>query len=453
MSRYAVINPVTDELVAEYPTITDEELERALAATRAAQSSWARETTVRQRAALVARVGELHAERRRELAEIIVREMGKPIEQALGEVDFCADIYRYTAEVAPDCLADVEIGLPAGRALVRSAPLGVLLGVMPWNYPAYQVARFAAPNLAVGNTILLKHAPQCPQSAAFLERIFADAGLPAHAYTTVYATNEQVADLIADSRVAGVSLTGSERAGQAVAELAGRHLKKVVLELGGSDPFLLLGTDDLDATVDKAVTARIDNAGQACNAAKRMIVVDELYEEFAERFTRVFTALEPGDPTDPATRLGPLSSTAAAERLEEQLQRAAEHGATVRRAGPRRGTFFPPVVVTGVTPENPVHHEEFFGPVAVLYRARDEEEAVALANDTPFGLGSYVHTPDEEQARRVADRLEAGMVFVNEVDAEAVELPFGGVKRSGTGRELGHLAFNEFVNKKMIRLP
>lgn len=452
MSQYAVINPVNDALVSEVPTITDRGLELALQATHATQRSWARKYTVEQRASLVARVGELHTERRRELAEIMVREMGKPVSQALGEVDFCADIYRYTADVAPGLLADQPIDAHTERALVRTAPLGVLLGIMPWNYPTYQICRFAAPNLAIGNTILLKHAPQCPETAAFLEQIFVDAGLPANVYTNIYASNEQVATVIADPRVRGVSLTGSDRAGAAVAETAGRHLKKVVLELGGSDPFLYLAGDNIDKVVEQAVTARSDNTGQACNAAKRFIVVSDLYEEFAERFTRAFTALETGDPTAPDTELGPMSSSAAADRLEDQIQRAVDHGAAIHRKAPRQGNFVSPVVLTDVTSDNPVHHEEFFGPVAVLYRVEDEDAAIALANDTPFGLGSYLFTPDQDQALRVADQLEAGMVFVNEADAEAAELPFGGVKRSGTGRELGHLAFNEFVNKKMIRL-
>ena len=454
MSQYAVINPATAEVVVEVPTTTDEALEAALQATHETQSAWSRESTVAERAELVARVGQLHADRRSELADIIVREMGKPIEQALSEIDFCVDIYSYVAESAPSCLADEEIQLrgSSGRALIRSAPLGVLLGMMPWNFPAYQVARFAAPNLAIGNTILLKHAPQCPESAAFLEQLFADAGFPANAYTNIYATNDQVAVLIADRRVAGVSLTGSERAGQAVGELAGRNLKKVVLELGGSDPFLLLATDDMDAVVGKAITARLDNAGQACNAAKRFIVVDDLYEEFADKFVRAFTALEAGDPTEPGTALGPLASSAAADNLERQVHSAVAHGATIHRGAARQGTFFSPVVLTRVTPQNPAHREEFFGPVAVLYRVKDEEEAITLANDTPFGLGSYVFTTDQEQALRVADRLEVGMVFVNDVLADGAEMPFGGVKRSGTGRELGRLAFNEFVNKKLIRL-
>lgn len=451
MSQYAVINPATDELVSRTPTLTDEALELAVQAAHEAHSSWRRESTVEQRAALVARAGELHTERRQELAEIIVREMGKPVEEALEEADFCADIYRFFAGLAPSCLADEEIEVEHGSAVVRSSPLGVLLGIMPWNYPAYQVARFVAPNLAIGNTILLKHAPQCPETAAFLERLFTDAGFPAHAYTNIYASNDQAAKVIADPRVAGVSLTGSERAGQAVAELAGRHLKKVVLELGGSDPYLLLGSDDLDASVAKAVTARIGNAGQACNSAKRFIVVDDLYDRFAEKFIAALTAVEPGDPTDPGTTLGPMSSTAAADRLDDQVQRAVDNGATIHRTSSRRGNFFPPAVLTDVTAQNPAHLEEFFGPVAVLYRAEDEAEAIAIANDTPFGLGSYICTPNTEQAMRVADQLEAGMVFVNDGE-EGAELPFGGVKRSGTGRELGHLAFNEFVNKKMIRI-
>ncbi|MCA1186192.1 MULTISPECIES: NAD-dependent succinate-semialdehyde dehydrogenase [unclassified Saccharopolyspora] len=453
MSDYAVVNPATGERTSTVPTISDDALDSALSATARTQSSWARTTGVERRAELVARVGDLHTERRRELAEIIVREMGKPIDEALGEVDFCTDIYRYSAEVAPSCAADEEIPVESGRALVRTHPLGVLLGIMPWNYPAYQVARFAAPNLALGNAILLKHAPQCPDSAAFLERLFVDAGLPPHAYTNIYATDDQVARLIADPRIAAVSLTGSERAGQTVAGLAGRHLKKVVLELGGSDPFVLLGAEDLDAVVGQAIAARIDNGGQACNAAKRIIVVDDLYDAFAERFIPAFNAIEPGDPALSGTALGPLSSATAADRLERQVQRAVEHGATAHRGAARRGNFFPPLVLTDVAPGNPAHHEEFFGPVAVLYRVADEQEAISVANDTPFGLGSYVFTPDREQAMRVADGLEAGMVFVNAVGAESAELPFGGVKRSGTGRELGRAAFAEFVNKKMIRIP
>jgi succinate-semialdehyde dehydrogenase / glutarate-semialdehyde dehydrogenase len=350
-------------------------------------------------------------------------------------------------------MADEEIE-PAeggGSAVVRRSSYGLLLGIMPWNYPYYQVARFAAPNLAIGNTILLKHAPQCPESAAAMEELFHEAGFPQDAYINIYATNDQIAEVIADPRVRGVSLTGSERAGAAVAEIAGRNLKKVVLELGGSDPFLLLGTDDLDAAVESAVGARLENSGQACNAAKRFIVVDELYDAFLEKFTAALTAVAPADPTAEGTTVGPLSSALAAERLEEQVQRAVAQGAKLSGGG-REGNFFATGVLTGITPDNDAYHEELFGPVASVYRVASEDEAVELANDTPFGLGSYVFTNDDEQALRVADRIDAGMVFVNAVGAEGAELPFGGVKRSGFGRELGRFGADEFVNKKLIRI-
>jgi succinate-semialdehyde dehydrogenase/glutarate-semialdehyde dehydrogenase len=454
MSQYAVVNPATGESVKEYPTISDADLDAAIGRADAAHREWSASSTVEERAALVRRVGELHAERRRHLGEIIVREMGKPIEQAVGEVDFCVAIYDYYADNAAKLLADEPIDLLEGdgSAFVRRSSYGVLLGIMPWNYPYYQVARFAGPNLAIGNTILLKHAPQCPESAAAIEQIFHDAGFPRDAYINIYATNEQIETVIADPRVRGVSLTGSERAGAAVAEIAGRNLKKVVLELGGSDPFILLATDDLDAAVESAVGARLENSGQACNAAKRFIVVDELYDAFLEKFTGALTAVKPGDPTSSDTTVGPLSSTLAAERLDDQVKRAVEQGATLVAGGDRDGNFFSTTVLTGITPDNDAYHEEFFGPVAAVYRVGSEAEAVDLANDTPFGLGSYVMTNDRDQALRVADRIDAGMVFVNAVGAEGAELPFGGVKRSGFGRELGRFGADEFVNKKLIRL-
>ncbi len=454
MSEYAVVNPATGESVKKYPTISDADLEAAIGRADAAHREWSASSTVEERAALVRRVGELHAERRQHLGEIIVREMGKPIEQAVGEVDFCVAIYDYYADNAAKLLADEPIDLLEGdgSAFVRRSSYGLLLGIMPWNYPYYQVARFAGPNLAIGNTILLKHAPQCPESAEAIEQIFHDAGFPPDAYINIYATNEQIETVIADPRVRGVSLTGSERAGAAVAEIAGRNLKKVVLELGGSDPFILLGTDDLDATVESAVGARLENSGQACNAAKRFIVVDELYDAFLEKFTAALTAVTPGDPTSSETTVGPLSSALAAERLDDQVKRAVGQGATLVAGGDRDGNFFSTTVLTGITPDNDAYHEEFFGPVAAVYRVGSEAEAVDLANDTPFGLGSYVMTNDRDQALRVADRIDAGMVFVNAVGAEGAELPFGGVKRSGFGRELGRFGADEFVNKKLIRL-
>ncbi|OBK71124.1 aldehyde dehydrogenase family protein, partial [Mycobacterium sp. 1274761.0] len=390
-SLYAVTDPATGEVVKEYPTATDQQIDAAIAAATKVHREWSRSSSVADRAALIRKVGALHNDRKEELAKIINREMGKPIDQSEGEVEFSAAIYQYYADNAEKFLADEPIELLEGEgsALIRRSSVGVLLGIMPWNYPYYQVARFAGPNLTLGNTIVLKHAPQCPESAEAMQQIFTDAGYPEGAYVNIYATNEQVADIIADPRVQGVSLTGSERAGAAVAEIAGRNLKKVVLELGGSDPFIVLSSDDLDSTV------------------------------------------------------------AAAERLEKQVKRAVDDGATLVAEGERTGAYFPPGVLTNLSPDSPSYREELFGPVATVFKVGSEDEAVALANDTPFGLGSYVFTTDDEQARRVADKIEAGMVFVNAVGAEGVELPFGGVKRSGFGRELGRYGIDEFVNKKL----
>jgi succinate-semialdehyde dehydrogenase/glutarate-semialdehyde dehydrogenase len=453
MSTYTVVDPATGDRLAEYPEVDAAGLEDALRRVAAAYASWGRTSTPDERAALLRRVAELHRERSEELAEIIVREMGKPVQQARDEVGFAADIIDYYADNGPALMQDQPIELSGGDgdALIRTSPIGPLLGIMPWNFPYYQVARFAAPNLVLGNTVLLKHAPQCPESAAAIERIFADAGFPDGAYVNIYATNEQIEQVIGDPRIQGVSLTGSERAGSAVAAIAGRHLKKVVLELGGSDPFIVLSTDDLDATVEAAVAGRLDNSGQSCNAAKRFIVAEELYEPFLERFTAALAAVEPVDPHTEDARLGPLSSAAAAERLQSQVDRAVAGGAEVVLGGQRRETFFPPTVLVGVTPDNDAYREEFFGPVATVYKAADEDEAIRIANDTPFGLGSYVFTTDQEQAQRVADRIDAGMVYVNIVGADAPELPFGGTKRSGFGRELGRLGLGEFANRKLIR--
>ena len=450
---YAVVNPATGETLATYPTATDAEVEAAVAAADSAARGWGRTSSPAERADLLRRVAQLHRERRDELAAIIVREMGKPLAAAEGEVDFAADITEYYADNIDKITGDTPLEiLGEGTAVIRRAPLGPLLGIMPWNFPYYQVARFAAPNLALGNTILLKHAPQCPQSAAAIAQMYADAGFPAGAYADVRLTNEQAAAVIADRRIHGVSVTGSERAGSAVAEVAGRNLKKVVLELGGSDPFIVLSTDDLDATVQMAVDARLDNNGQSCNGAKRFIVADELYDAFVEKFAAALAEAKVGDPFAEDTVLGPLSSLAAAERLQEQVDRAVAQGATVVTGGGREGAFFPGTVITGVTPEMDAYREEFFGPVGVVYRVAGEDEAIEIANGTEFGLGSYVFTTDPAQAQRVADRIDAGMVYVNIVLADSPELPFGGIKRSGTGREMGLLAADEFVNKKLVRI-
>ncbi|MFG2544968.1 NAD-dependent succinate-semialdehyde dehydrogenase [Streptomyces sp. NPDC048594] len=442
---YAVVDPASGKLVKEYPTATDEVVEGAVDAAAETYAHWSRQTSVEQRAQLLNTVAALHDERGAQLAEIIHREMGKPVEEAVAEVEFSASIYRYYADNAEKFLADEPIELLEGEgtAFVRRQPVGVLLGIMPWNYPYYQVARFAAPNLALGNTIVLKHASQCPESSEALQQLFTDAGFPRGAYVNVHATGEQIGRAIADPRVQGVSFTGSERAGAEVAEKAGRSLKKVVLELGGSDPFIVLSTEDLDATVQAAVETRFENTGQACNAGKRFIVAEDIYDAFLDKFTRKVLALTDG--------LTPLSSVAAAEYVEKQVERAVADGASFVSARQREGAYFPPGVLTGVSPSSASATEELFGPVATVYRVGSEDEAVELANGTPYGLGSYVFTTDAEQALRVADRIDAGMVFVNGVGLEGAELPFGGVKQSGFGRELGRAGIDEFANKKLIR--
>lgn len=455
MSSYAVVDPATGETHATYPTLTDQELEQAIAAADSAHRGWSRSSTPEERAAVIHRVAELHRERREELAAIAVREMGKPVGDALGEVDFAADIYDYYADNIDKITGDTPIDLvegSAGTAVIRRASLGVLLGIMPWNFPYYQIARFAGPNIAVGNTILLKPAPQCPESSTAVATIFADAGAPEGLYANILITDDQASTVIADPRVQGVSLTGSERAGAAVAAQAGQHLKKVALELGGSDPFIVLSTDDLDSVVTDAANARLDNTGQSCNGAKRFIIVDDLYDAFLEKLVAEFSTVTPGDPTKEDTKIGPLSSLTAAERLADQVDRAVAQGAKIVVGGERDGARYTPTVLTDVEAGNDAYREEFFGPVAVVHRVADEAAAIELANDTPFGLGSYVYTTAPEQAERVANAIEAGMVYVNCVLADSPELPFGGVRRSGTSREMGLLAADEFVNKKLVRI-
>ncbi|MCB5292981.1 NAD-dependent succinate-semialdehyde dehydrogenase [Arthrobacter sp. SO3] len=454
MSLYAVTNPATGETVKAYPTATDEQISGAIATADTAFKTWNR-TVLTDRVKLLGRVAELYSERRDELAAIVTREMGKPIFQAQIEVDIVASIYRYYAQNGPAYLEDEELDVAAGgTAIVRKDGLGVLLGIMPWNFPYYQVARFAAPNLMNGNTILLKHAPQCPESALAMEQVFRDAGAPEGAYVNLFATNGQVADIIADPRVQGVSLTGSERAGSAVAEIAGRNLKKVVLELGGSDPFLVLDSADLDQAATHALFGRFGNTGQACNAAKRIIVADAVYDRFVEKFVGAVTSVKVGDPTEADTFIGPLASAAALHGLAEQVDDAVAKGATVLTGGgtlDRPGSWFQPTVLAGVTPEMRAFSEELFGPVAVLYRVSSEDEAVTLANNSVYGLGAVIQSTDPAKAAEIADRLDTGMVYINEAPGTAAELPFGGIKRSGVGRELGKYGMDEFVNRKLIR--
>ena len=456
MSEYKVVNPATNETEREFAAATDAEIEQVLERSARAYQSW-RTTAKDERTKMLLRVAELYKERADDLAALITREMGKPTREAKGELQLVVSIYRYYADQGPELLKDVPLSPQAGgTAFVRKEPVGPLLGIMPWNFPYYQVARFAAPNLMVGNTIILKHAPQCPESALAMEQIFHDAGLADGAYINVFATNSQIADMIADPRVSGVSVTGSERAGAAVAEVAGRNLKKVVLELGGSDPFIVLDSDDVTKTVKAAVGARMLNAGQACNAAKRIIVVGDLYGEFVNQFSAAMSALHPGDPADPASDFGPLSSESAAELLMGQIRDAVDKGATLRTGGQRvdrPGAFVEPTVLTDVTPQMRAYREELFGPAAVIYRVADASEAVELANSSSFGLGGVVYSADPARAQEVADLLDTGMVWINSPQGSLADLPFGGTKRSGVGRELGPAGIEEFVNKKLIYTP
>lgn len=450
---YATTNPFTNETTKEFDSLSDEQIEAAIEQADAAYRTW-RHTPIQERAAAVKKAGALLLERKDEAAALLTEEMGKLIGESEDEVDLAASILDYYGTKGPDLIGDETIEVDEGEARVVTRPIGVLLGVMPWNFPLYQVVRFAGPNLVVGNTILLKHAGINPQSALFLEKLFADAGIPEGGYTNLFAGSDKIEQIIEHALVQGASLTGSEGAGQSVGEIAGRNLKKVVLELGGSDPFIVLDDVELETTVASAVAARMGNTGQSCVAGKRFIVVDEVYDRFVDAFGEQMGKLEPGDPADPETTLGPLSSQDAADTLVEQIQDAIDKGAKVVTGGKaidRQGAFVEATVLADVTPEMRAFKEELFGPAAVVYRVKDEDEAIELANDSPFGLGSSVFSADLDRAQRVAEQLENGMVWINHPTATAAELPFGGVKRSGVGRELSSLGIQEFVNKKLIR--
>jgi len=449
---YQVTDPATGEVTETFPYATDAEVADALAAATEAFAAW-RQRPVAERAAVVKRIAELFTERATDLAALITKEMGKQPAQAVGEAEFCTDIFGYYADNGPTLLADKP--LPGhDTARVEYRPVGPILGVMPWNYPYYQVARFAAPNLIVGNAVILKHAENCPTSALAIAQIMKDAGVPDGVYVNLFATHEQVATMIADPRLRGVSLTGSERAGTVVAETAGRNLKKVVLELGGSDPYVILDTGDVEDAAGTAWATRMENVGQACNSNKRMIVMDDIYDDFVAALVKRATAMSPrqaGD--DSAGSYSPMVSRKAAENLLAQVQDAVSKGATLHvggTLGDGKGAYFAPAVLTGVTPEMRAYREELFGPVAVVYKVSTDDEAVQLANVVDFGLGGAVWSTDEERAIRVAEQLEVGMANVNTPAGEGADLPFGGTKRSGFGRELGPLGIDEFVNKRLF---
>jgi succinate-semialdehyde dehydrogenase/glutarate-semialdehyde dehydrogenase len=451
---YQSINPFDGKILQTFDELTDEQLDRAIENAAICFETW-RHTTFAERAAVVARAATILDGRVDSFAHAVTMEMGKLIDQARGEVALSADILEYYAKNAERFLAPQHLDPRVGDAEVESSPFGVLFGVQPWNFPYYQLARFAAPNLMAGNVVMVKHAGCVPQCAIAFEKLWLEAGAPAGAYTNLLISHDQVNRVIDDPRIKGVALTGSVEAGKLVAGRAGQNLKKSTMELGGSDAFIVLEDADLDQTVKWAVWAKMNNTGQCCVAAKRFIVVEELADRFLDRFQTALAALSAGDPMDSTTTLGPLSTEAALLHLLDQVRRAVAHGATVVMGGERidrPGAFMQPTILANIKPDNPAFRDEFFGPVALFFRVKNEDEAVALANNSDFGLGGSVFTSDIARGKRVASRVDTGMMFVNHPTWTSEDLPFGGIKNSGYGRELSSMGIQEFVNKKLVRV-
>ncbi|QFU83248.1 NAD-dependent succinate-semialdehyde dehydrogenase [Natronorubrum aibiense] len=440
---------VVDTFESDSGTDRDDRLERA----SDTFEGW-RETSIEHRQQLLSAAADVLREGRDDYAELMSREMGKPIGQARDEVEKCAWVCDYYAEHAAEFLADeVVAGEPNARTLVTYQPLGPILAIMPWNFPFWQVFRFAAPNLAAGNVGLLKHASNVPGCARAIEAVFREAGFPAGAFQSLLIGSDEVDEVIADDRIAGVTLTGSDGAGRSVAETAGSELKKTVLELGGSDPFVVLEDAPMEHTVETAVQARLINSGQSCIAAKRFIVVDDVYDEFLDRFVEAMDGQVVGDPMDDATDVGPQARADLMDDLHEQVEATLEAGGECRLGGEpmdREGAFYPPTVLTDIPADSPADSEELFGPVASVFRVPDEAAAIEQANDTRFGLGASVWTADLARGERVARQFESGLAFVNELVKSDPRLPFGGVKDSGYGRELARDGVREFVNAKTI---
>jgi len=448
------VNPNTNKIVKSFEEMTEKTVDAKVAKAQLAFTNW-KETSYQQRADLLHKVATLMRVKKSELAKTITLEMGKLLAQAEGEIDLSADILDYYANHGEAFLADKVLDPEFGTAIIRNSPIGVLLGVMPWNFPYYQVARFAAPNIMVGNTVLLKHASIVPQCAAAIEGLFEEAEAPEGLYTNLFISGKHASALVSDKRIKGVSLTGSEEAGASIATEAGKHLKKVVLELGGNDVFIILEDADMEKTVEWAVVGRMNNNGQCCVASKRFIAVEAIADTFIQKFKDKLSKMKVGDPMDPATELGPLSNEAAAVHLADQVKRSVNEGAKVLLGGKRadrEGAFMEPTILTNLKPSIAAYHEELFGPVASFYVVKDEQEAIDLANDSDFGLGASVFTQDIERGKKVADQIDTGMVFINHPTWTQADLPFGGTKRSGFGRELSELGIQEFVNKKLIRV-
>ncbi|HEX8273278.1 MAG TPA: NADP-dependent succinic semialdehyde dehydrogenase [Longimicrobiaceae bacterium] len=448
----ASIDPATGETLRSYDALTDDELEAKLRRADEAFRAY-RRTSFADRARWLTRAAEILEAEKRELGELMTREMGKPIGAAVAEAEKCAWACRYYAENGERFLADEEVETDATRSWISYRPIGPVLAIMPWNFPFWQAFRFIAPALMAGNVGLLKHASNVPGCALAIEDVLRRAGFPEGAFQTLLVGSEVVARILDDPRVRAATLTGSTPAGRSVGENAGRNLKKTVLELGGSDPFVVMPSADLDAAVKTAVTARTINNGQSCIAAKRFIVHADVYAEFERRFVEGMRALRVGDPTDPATQVGPLATEGIRDEVAEQVRRSVEAGARLLTGGTvpdRPGWYYEPTVLADVPRDSPAYHEEVFGPVAMLFRVDGVDEAVRIANDTVFGLGSSVWTRDEAERRRFVEEIEAGMVFVNAMVASDPRLPFGGVKESGYGRELSVAGIREFVNAKTV---
>ncbi|SDK58378.1 succinate-semialdehyde dehydrogenase / glutarate-semialdehyde dehydrogenase [Pedobacter sp. ok626] len=447
------INPFNNQVVKTFQEMSEEAVDSAIARAEKTFESWKR-ISYQERATILHKVAALMRSKSTQLAELITLEMGKLIAQSKGEIALSADIIDYYATNGATFLANKQLDPQYGEAYITSSPIGVLLGVEPWNFPFYQVARFAAPNIMAGNVVLVKHASNVPQCAVAIEELFTEAGAPEGLYTNLFVSGNNVSAYIADPRIKGVSLTGSEKAGASLAAAAGRSLKKSVLELGGSDAFIVLEDADIDQAVEWGVIGRMNNTGQCCVAAKRFIVVEAVAEEFLTKFKAKLTGLKVGDPMDESTELGPLSSENAAVQLADQVQRSVYAGARVVLGGKRidrPGAFMETTILTDIKPGMPAYYEELFGPVASFYTVKDEQEAVKLANDSPFGLGGSVFTSDKNRGKNVASQIDTGMVFINHPTWTQPDLPFGGTKISGYGRELSSLGIEEFVNKKLIR--
>jgi succinate-semialdehyde dehydrogenase/glutarate-semialdehyde dehydrogenase len=454
----ATINPANGQLLESFEPYDDTAVEHRLARAADGAVLWAR-SSFEERSRLLVTVAELLEGELPDIAQVITTEMGKPFAQAKGEVAKCASAFRWFAEHAEAMLTDEEVAVDASLGLITYQPIGAVLAIMPWNFPLWQVVRFAAPAIMVGNVGLLKHAPSVPRTALLFEDLFRRAGAPDGVFQTLLVGTDQVPGIIADPRVAAVTLTGSVGAGRAVAAQAGAVGKKIVLELGGSDPFIVLPSADVDKAISVGVEARTQNAGQSCIAAKRFIVHESIADRFIEGFVAGMDALTVGDPFDPATEVGPLVNAAAVDTIEGQVEDARAHGAAILCGGERvvgpegadhPGSFYRPTVITGITPEMRVATEEVFGPVALLYVVADSDEALAVANGTEFGLGSSVWTNDPDEQQRFVVELAAGQVFVNGMVVSMTQLPFGGVKSSGIGRELSTIGLHEFCNVKSV---